>query len=450
MNVSLKNIDAVSGIVKVEIVKADYADKVEKGLRNFRQKANVPGFRKGMVPMGMVKKMYGKSVLAEEVNKLVSEGLFGFIREKELNVLGEPLPNETEQKEINFDLQEDFEFCFDVALAPEINVELSKEDTLPYYQIAVTSEMVEKQIESYRANFGNYDKVEEVEEKDMVKGMVVELENGEPKANGLVVENAVIMPLYIKDAEEKAKFMGAKNNSVVVFNPSKAYDGTEAEIAAFLKVEKDQVASYTGDFSFEIVEITRHKEAELNEELFTRVFGEGVVSTAEEFTNKIKESLAEQFAPESDFKFLSDAKDLLVAKAGELAFPEAILKRFMLAQDERKTAESIDEDFPKVIEDLKFHLIKEKLVKENDLKVEEADITAFGKRVAKAQFAQYGMISVPEDVLDNYAKDMLKNKETLRNVIDRAVEEKLSSWLKEQVKLDVKEVSAEDFGKLAE
>ena len=450
MNVSLKNIDAVSGIVKVEIVKADYADKVEKGLRNFRQKANVPGFRKGMVPMGMVKKMYGKSVLAEEVNKLVSEGLFGFIREKELNVLGEPLPNETEQKEINFDLQEDFEFCFDVALAPEINVELSKEDTLPYYQIAVTSEMVEKQIESYRANFGNYDKVEEVEEKDMVKGLVVEHENGEPKANGLVVENAVIMPLYIKDAEEKAKFMGAKNNSVVVFNPSKAYDGTEAEIAAFLKVEKDQVASYTGDFSFEIAEITRHKEAELNEELFTRVFGEGVVSTAEEFTNKIKESLAEQFAPESDFKFLSDAKDLLVAKAGELAFPEAILKRFMLAQDERKTAESIDEDFPKVIEDLKFHLIKEKLVKENDLKVEEADITAFGKRVAKAQFAQYGMISVPEDVLDNYAKDMLKNKETLRNVIDRAVEEKLSSWLKEQVKLDVKEVSAEDFGKLAE
>ena len=450
MNVSLKNIDAVSGIVKVEIVKADYADKVEKGLRNFRQKANVPGFRKGMVPMGMVKKMYGKSVLAEEVNKLVSEGLFGFIREKELNVLGEPLPNETEQKEINFDLQEDFEFCFDVALAPEINVELSKEDTLPYYQIAVTSEMVEKQIESYRANFGNYDKVEEVEEKDMVKGLVVELENGEPKANGLVVENAVIMPLYIKDAEEKAKFMGAKNNSVVVFNPSKAYDGTEAEIAAFLKVEKDQVASYTGDFSFEIAEITRHKEAELNEELFTRVFGEGVVSTAEEFTSKIKESLAEQFAPESDFKFLSDAKDLLVAKAGELAFPEAILKRFMLAQDERKTAESIDEDFPKVIEDLKFHLIKEKLVKENDLKVEEADITAFGKRVAKAQFAQYGMISVPEDVLDNYAKDMLKNKETLRNVIDRAVEEKLSSWLKEQVKLDVKEVSAEDFGKLAE
>lgn len=450
MNVSLKNIDAVSGIVKVEIVKADYAEKVEKGLRNFRQKANVPGFRKGMVPMGMVKKMYGKSVLAEEVNKLVSEGLFGYIRENELNILGEPLPNESEQKEINFDTQEDFEFCFDVAIAPEINVSLGKEDTLPYFSIAVSDDMVEKQIASYRANFGNYDQVEEVEEKDMIKGTVAELENGEIKAGGLVVENAVIMPLYVKDSEEKAKFMGAKVNSVVVFNPSKAYEGAEAEIAAFLKVEKDQVATYTGDFSFEINEITRHKEAELNEELFTRVFGEGVVSTAEEFTAKIKESLAEQFAPESDFKFLSDAKDLLVAKAGDLPFAEGILKRFMLAQDEKRTAESIDEDFPKVIEDLKFHLIKEKLVKENNLKVEEADITAFGKRVAKAQFAQYGMISVPEDVLENYAKDMLKNKETLRNVVDRAVEEKLSSWLKEQVTLDVKEVSAEEFGKIVE
>lgn len=450
MNVSLKSIDAVSGIVKIEIVKADYADKVEKGLRNFRQKANVPGFRKGMVPMGMVKKMYGKSVLVEEVNKLVSEGLFGYIREKELNVLGEPLPNETEQKEINFDTQEDYEFCFDVALAPKINVELSKDDILPYYQITVSDEMVEKQIESYRANFGNYDQVEDVEEKDMIKGRVAELENGELKADGLIVENAVIMPLYIKNAEEKAKFMGAKNNSVVVFNPSKAYEGAEAEIAAFLKIEKDQVASYAGDFSFEITEVTRHKEAELNEELFTRVFGEGVVSSAEEFTNKIKESLAEQFAPESDYKFLTDAKDLLVAKADDLAFPEAILKRFMLAQDKRKTPESIDEDFPKVIEDLKFHLIKEKLIKENGLTVEESDINAFGKRVAKAQFAQYGMISVPEDVLDNYAKDMLKNKETLHNMIDRAEEEKLSSWLKEQIKLDIKEVSAEDFSKLSE
>ena len=450
MNVSLNNIDATKGIVKLEIVKADYAEKVEKSLKSFRQKANVPGFRKGMVPMGMVKKMYGKHVLVEEVNKLVSEGLYNYIRENNVNILGEPLPNETEQKEINFDTQEEFEFCFDVALAPEIHIELSKADKLPYYQANIDEEMVNKQVQAYQANFGNYDQVDDVEEKDLVKGRVAELENGAPKEGGIVVENAVLMPMYIKDEAEKAKFIGANKNSVVVFNPNKAYEGAEAEIASFLKVDKEVVAGITGDFSFEIQEVTRHKNAELNQELFNKVFGEGVVNSEEEFKNKIREALAEQFAPQSDYKFLIDARDLLVAKAGEMAFAEDLLKRWLLVANEKNTKEKIDEDYPKIIEDLKYHLIKENLVKSNGLKVEDADIEEFAKRVAKAQFAQYGMLSVPEDVLANYAKDILKNKQTLQNVIDRAVEEKLAAWLKEQVELDVKEISADEFNKLLE
>ena len=450
MNVSLNNIDATKGIVKLEIVKADYAEKVEKSLKSFRQKANVPGFSKGMVPMGMVKKMYGKHVLVEEVNKLVSEGLYNYIRENNVNILGEPLPNETEQKEINFDTQEEFEFCFDVALAPEIHIELSKADKLPYYQANIDEEMVNKQVQAYQANFGNYDQVDDVEEKDLVKGRVAELENGAPKEGGIVVENAVLMPMYIKDEAEKAKFIGANKNSVVVFNPNKAYEGAEAEIASFLKVDKEAVAGNTGDFSFEIQEVTRHKNAELNQELFNKVFGEGVVNSEEEFKNKIREALAEQFAPQSDYKFLIDARDLLVAKAGEMAFAEDLLKRWLLVANEKNTKEKIDEDYPKIIEDLKYHLIKENLVKSNGLKVEDADIEEFAKRVAKAQFAQYGMLSVPEDVLANYAKDILKNKQTLQNVIDRAVEEKLAAWLKEQVELDVKEISADEFNKLLE
>ena len=450
MNVSLNNIDATKGIVKLEIVKADYAEKVEKSLKSFRQKANVPGFRKGMVPMGMVKKMYGKHVLVEEVNKLVSEGLYNYIRENNVNILGEPLPNETEQKEINFDTQEEFEFCFDVALAPEIHIELAKADKLPYYQASIDEEMVNKQVQAYQANFGNYDQVDDVEEKDLVKGRVAELENGAPKEGGIVVENAVLMPMYIKDEAEKAKFIGANKNSVVVFNPNKAYEGAEAEIASFLKVDKEAVAGITGDFSFEIQEVTRHKNAELNQELFNKVFGEGVVNSEDEFKNKIREALAEQFAPQSDYKFLIDARDLLVAKAGEMAFAEDLLKRWLLVANEKNTKEKIDEDYPKIIEDLKYHLIKENLVKSNGLKVEDADIEEFAKRVAKAQFAQYGMLSVPEDVLANYAKDILKNKQTLQNVIDRAVEEKLAAWLKEQVELDVKEISADEFNKLLE
>lgn len=450
MNVSLKNIDAVSGIVKLEIVKADYAEQVEKSLRNFRQKANVPGFRKGMVPMGMVKKMYGKHVLVEEVNKLVSENLFSYIRENKLNILGEPMPNESEQKPINFDTQEDFEFCFDVALAPEINIALSKSDKLPYYEVAIDDEMLNQQIDAYTANFGTYDKADEVEEKDMVKGTVAELENGSPKEGGIVVEDAVLMPAYMKDEAEKAKFVGAKVNSVVVFNPNKAYEGAEAEIASFLKVDKEAVAGITGDFSFEITEITRHQKAEMNQELFDKVFGEGVVTSEEEFKNKIKDALTDQFTPQSDYKFLLDAREVLVQKAGEMKFADDMLKRWLVAANENTTAEKVEEDFPKMIEDLKYQLIKENLVKSNNLKVEDADIEAFAKRVAQAQFAQYGMLSVPEDVLANYAKDMLKNKQTLQNIIDRAVEEKLAAWLKEQVELDVKEVSTEEFGKLFE
>jgi len=363
MNISLKNIDAVSGILTMEIVKADYADQVEKSLKNFRQKANIPGFRKGMVPMGMIKKMYGKHVLAEEVNKLVSENLFKYIRENQLNILGEPMPNETEQKEIDFDTQETFEFCFDIAIAPEINITLNKKNSLDFYQVAIDDEMVNKQLESYRANFGTYDAAEDVEEKDLIKGTVAELENGIPKEGGVVVEDAVIMPLYMKDEAEKAKFIGAKNNTVIVFNPHKAYEGAEAEIAAFLKVDKAEVANLTGDFSFEIKEITRHKEAEINQELFDKVLGEGTVTSEEEFRNKIKETLAEQFEPQSNYKFLKDARELLITKAGDLQFADELLKRWLLASNENNTPEKIEEDYPQIIEDLKYHLIKENLVK---------------------------------------------------------------------------------------
>jgi trigger factor len=450
MNVSLINNDSVRGLIKLEIVKSDYEAAVEKSLRSFRQKANVPGFRKGMVPMGMVKKMYGKQALLEEVNRLVSDNLFKYIRENNLNILGEPLASEAEPSALDFDKDEDFVFNFDVALAPEININMSKEDTLPYYEVKIDDDMLNKQVEAYTANFGTYEAGEEVEEKDLVKGTVAELENGAPKEGGVVVENAVLMPMYIKDEAEKAKFIGSKVNTVVVFNPNKAYEGAEAEIASFLHVEKEKVAELTGDFSFEIKEISRHKNAELNQELFDKVFGESVVTSEEEFRNKIREALAEQFTPQCDFKFLSDAREVLVKKAGELKFADDILKRWLLVANEKNTAENIENDYPHIIEDLTYHLIKESLVKANGLKVQDADIEEFAKRVAKAQFAQYGMLSVPEDALENYAKEMLKNKQTLQNILDRAVEEKLAAWLKEQVTIDKKEVTADEFAKMFE
>lgn len=451
MNVSLKkNDDAVSGIVKLEIVKDDYAGLVDKSLRSVRQKANVPGFRRGMVPMGLVKKMFGKQVLVDEVNKLVSESLFNYIRDNGLRVLGQPIPNMTEQKPLDFDKDENFEFCFDVALAPEIHIELSKEDKLPFYQVIVDDEMVNNQVQSYRENFGSYDKVEEVEEADILKGTVAELENGAPKEGGIVVEEVILRPSYLKNEEEKAKFIGAKVNTVVVFNPKKAYDGAEADIASLLKMDKENVAGIDADFSFEIKEILRHKDAELNQEFFDKIVGENAVSSEEEFRGKIKESMTEQFAPQSNFKFLTDARDMLEAKVGELKFADEVLKRWLQVANENSTREKIDEDYPRLVKDLKYQLIKDELVRRNALRATDDDIEQFAERVAKAQFAQYGMMFVPGDVLKNYATDMLKNKQTLQNVAERVIEEKLAEWLKEQVELEVKEVTADEFGKLFE
>ncbi|MDR1981888.1 MAG: trigger factor [Tannerellaceae bacterium] len=450
MNISLvKNDAATGGILTLEVVKDDYAEQVEKNLRNLRMKANIPGFRKGHIPIGIIKKMYGKQALAEEINKKVSEKLYAYIRENTLDILGDPIPNESEQKEIDFDTQEDFEFKFDVAFSPEIRIELNKRDKLTYYQIMVDEKTVDEQLNAYRSNYGSYEHVENVEEKDLVKGTVTEWENDAPKEEGIVVQDAVLMPMYIKNEEEKNKFIGAGIGSVVVFNPHKAYEGSEAEIAAFLHVEKTVAGGITGDFKFEIEEITRHKEAEFNQEIFDKVLGEGVVDNEDAFREKIKEKLSEQFIPQSSSKFLMDAHPLLLKKAGNIVFADDILKRWLILSDEKNTKEKVDEEYPKIIDDLTRQLLKERIVKANDIKVEENDIKLFGRHAARIQFARYyGMPVAPDYLLDSFAQEMLKDRQTLQGVIDMAVEYKLVAWLKEKVKLEVKEVSPEEFNDL--
>ncbi len=450
MNITLKNTDPVNAIIKIDIVKNDYNTNVEASLKKFRQKADFPGFRKGMVPMGIVKKLYGESILAEEINKLVSDKLYTYIRENSINVLGEPLPNETEQKELNFITQEDFEFCFDIAIAPEIAVELNKKDKITYYMVKVDDDLLNKQIESYRANYGSYKQVEEFADKDMLKGELTEWKDGSAKAEGLYVEEAVLMPSYIKNEEEKAKFEKAKKGDAIVFNPFTAYEGNEAELSSFLKIDKTQVGEHTGEFRLEIKEITRYEEAEMNEEFYNRIFPEANIKTETEFKEKVRELISAQYESNSDYKFLLDARQILNKKTEGVQFPDAFLKRWLLASDQNRTPEAIEEDYPKIIEDLKFHLVKEQLVKDNNIKLEEEDLMLYAKRAAQAQFAQYGMLSVPDDILENYAKDMLKKQETVRNLVDRAIEDKLIHCIKDLVKVDSKELSIEEFTKLFE
>lgn len=451
MNVSLTNVDSVNAIIKIDIVKADYQEKVDGAIKNFRKKANVPGFRPGTVPVGMVKKMYGKSILAEEINKLVGESLYSYIQENKLNVLGEPLPNEEKQQPIDFAIEGDYEFFFDVALAPEIKLNISKKDKIDYYNIEVGEDLIEKQIDAYKANYGKYEKIDEgAKETDLIRGTISEMENGAVKEGGIFVEAGIVMASYIKDKEEQAKFIGVKPGDSIIFNPGKAYEGNDAEIASLLHVDKNAVATLAPEFKMEVSEITRYKEADLDQELFDKIFGEGNVKTVDEFRAKVKEAIATQFAPDSDYKFLLDAKELLMNKIGDIQFPDAFLKRWLLATGKDKTAESIDADYPKIIEDLKFHLIKEEIAKEKELKVEDADVRAIAIQAARSQFAQYGMMGIPDEMVENYAADMLKNKDNARNIVDKALENKIIDSLKATLGVTEVTIPMDEFKKFFE
>ncbi|MEA4885711.1 MAG: trigger factor [Bacteroides graminisolvens] len=449
MNVSLQNIDKVSALLTIKLEKADYQEQVEKSLKNIRQKAQVPGFRQGMVPMSLVKKMYAKSVMAEEVNKLLSERVYGYIKENNLNILGEPLPNVDKQPQIDFDTMEEFDFLFDIALAPEFKAEVAATDKVDYYTVDVTDEMVDNQIKSYTQRNGKYDQVDAYQENDMLKGLLAELdEAGNTKEGGIQVEGAVMMPSYMKNEAQKAIFAAAKVNDVLTFNPNEAYEGHEAEIASLLKIEKEAAAEVKSNFSFQVEEITRFVEGDLNQELFDLVFGKDVVTTEEEFRAKVKESIASQFVADSDYKFLLDARKVIEAKVGKLEYPDALLKRIMLLNNTDKGEDFVNENYDKSVEELTWHLIKEQLVQQAEIKVEQEDVLNMAKDATRAQFAQYGMLSVPEDILENYAKEMLKKKESIDGLVNRVVEAKLAAVLKGKVTLENKVVSVEEFNAL--
>lgn len=451
MNVSLQNIDKVSALLTVKLEKADYQERVDKALKHLRQKAQMPGFRPGMVPMGLVKKMYGKSVLAEEVNKLLSETVYKYIQDNKVNILGEPLPNEEKQPAIDFDTMEEFEFLFDIALAPEFKVEVSKDDKVDYYDIEVTDEMVNNQVKAYTQRNGKYEQVETYAENDLLKGLLAELnEEGNTKEGGIQVEGAVMMPAYMKNDEQKAIFANAKVNDVLVFNPHTAWDGNPAELASLLKIDKEAAAEMKSNFSYQVEEITRFVEGELNQDIFDQVFGEGNVKTEEEFRAKVKEVIANQFVADSDYKFLIDLRKVLTDKIGKLEFPDALLKRIMRLNNPDKDEKFVEDNYDKSIEELTWHLIKEQLVKANDIKVEQKDITDMAKEATRAQFAQYGMLSVPDEILENYSKEMLKKKESVEGLVNRVVETKLATALKPQVTLENKAISAVDFNKMFE
>ncbi len=448
MNIVRKDLDQNNAQITISIVNADYADKVEKKLREYKKKANIPGFRPGNIPMSLMYKMYGKAITAEEMNDLVSETLFNYIRENNIQILGEPLSNEN-QPEINIGEQEEYDFIFDLGIAPEFDVEFTTDDKVKYYNIAVSDDMIENQVKSYTGRYGKYIQEESVEEKDVVKGQLLEMLDGKVNETGIKVDDAVITPFYMKNDDQKALFINAKKGDKIVFNPQIAFEN-ESEISSLLKISKDQAKSVTSDFQMEVQGITRYHESEINQELFDKVYGEGVVNSEEEFRTKIKENIQDTLKADSDYKFGMDVKKMAQEKYSNITFPETFLKRWLLSTQEGMTEEKIETDFTKMIADVTWHLIKEKMSKNNEIKVEVADIEEYGRKVARAQFAQYGMIGIEESMVDGYVKDMMKDQKTVQGFADRAIEEKVLEIIKTNVKLDTTDITMEEFNKMFE
>ena len=448
MNVKFENVSKAQGLLTISMEKADYQENVDKALKDAKKKIQMPGFRPGMVPMGLVQKMYGKQVKADEINKILQEKIYGYIKDNKIDMLGEPLPND--EKEAGLSLDDDnLTFYFDIALAPQFNAEIGKDDAITYYEIKVSEEMVNNQVKAYAQQGGKYEQVDSYKENDVIKGQLVELDaDGSAKEGGIVVEGATLMPQYIKDEAQKKLFAKAKKGAAIVFNPAKAYEGNAIEISSLLNRKKEEVEGIDADFSLTVQDITRFVESELNQELFDHVFGKDAVKDEAGFRAKVEESIAKSFVPDSDYKFLLDVRAYLMEKVGKLEYAEDLLKRIMKAN--KPDAEQDEATFQRSLEELTWHLIQEKLVEKYSIKVEDDDIKAMAREATRAQFAQYGMMNIPDELLDNYSKEMLKKRETVDGLVNRAIETKLTAALKGEVKLKNKKVTVEEFNKLFE
>lgn len=448
MNISFENPDKINGVLTITVEEADYKESVEKTLKDFRKKANYPGFRPGMVPMGLIKKQYGTSAKMDAINKLVGENIYKYMQENKIQMLGEPLPSEKQEAQ-DLEKPAPYTFKFDIAVAPEFKIELNGKNKIDYYKINVDDELIDRQVDMFASRMGSYEKADSYQENDMLKGDLRELdENGNTKEGGITVESASIMPSYIKVEDQKKLFDGCKPGDIITFNPKKAYPENDSEVAALLKIEREQAKDLTADFSYQVTEISRFAKHAVDQELFDSLFGKDEVKDEKAFRAKIAEGLQQQLTVDQDFKFMQDVRTYCEKKVGKLEFPDALLKRIMLANNKDKGEEFVEKNYEQSIKELAWHLIKEQLVAAHSIKVADEDVKEAAKETARVQFAQYGMNNVPDEYIENYAKEMLKKRENVDGFVERAIDIKLSAALKEAVKLNEKEISLDEFNKM--
>lgn len=450
MNITFENPDKVSGVLTFVIEEADYQEDVNTQLKKYRKQANIPGFRPGQAPMGMIKRQVGAQVKVDVINKLVGEKLYDYVKENKINMLGEPMPHLGEEP-VDLDAPAPYTLKFDIAVAPELKVELSKDDKIAYYNIAVDDKLVDQQIEAFASRAGSYQKVDEYQDNDMLKGDLRELnEDGSTKEGGITVSEASILPSYITVEEQKALFNGAKVGDIITFNPKKAYPTSNVEISSLLKISKEEAENVTADFSFQVTEISRYTKHAIDKELFDMVYGDGNVKDEADFRAKVVAGIQDQMNQNADFRLLQDVRTYVESKIGEVKYADELMKRIMLANNKDKGAEYVDKNYEASIKELTWSLAKNQIVEALGIKIEDADVKAAAIDMTRMQFAQYGMNSVPEEYLTQYAEEMLKKPEQVDTFINIAVDRKLMVALKDVVTLETKEISFEDFQKLAQ
>jgi trigger factor len=389
----------------------------------------------------MIKRMYGNAVKMDAINRVVGQEMYKYVQENKIQMLGEPLPHEGNEA-VDIEQPAPYTFQFDLAVAPEINVKLSGHDKIDYLTIDVDDKLIDQQVRMYASRGGSYQKADDYQDNDMLKGDLRELD----KENGIELSEALVMPTYIKDEDQKKLFEGSKLGDIITFNPRKAYQ-SDAELASLLKVDKADLGFHTGDFTYQITEISRFTPAEVNQELFDQVYGKDAVKDEKEFRERVAEEIKAQLQQNSDWKFLQDLRAHCEKKAGKLTWPDELLKRIMKQNNPDKGDDYVEKNYEGSVKELTWHLIKEQLVSANDIKISDDEVKAAAREAARAQFAQYGMSNVPDEYLDNYAQDMLKKEENVQGFVDRAIDQKLIEVMKNVVKLNEKTVSLDEFNK---
>ncbi len=451
MKISFENPDKINGLLTMTVEEADYKNEVEKTLKDYRKRANIPGFRPGQVPMGMIKRQIGSQVKVDAINKILGEQLNKYIVDNKIEMLGQPLPSESQQQ-VDLDGEAPYEFKFDIAVAPEFKLEMSKKDKIKYYEITVDDKMVNDQIEIFRDRAGHYDKVTEYdpEQRDMLKGDLRELdEKGNTLEGGVVVEGAVMMPTFLKDDSQKKLFDGAKQGDIITFNPWEANSGNESELMSLLKIERSEVANHKGNFSYQITEITRFVKADNNKELWDSIYGEEAgINDEQAFSEKISQGIAQQLVENSEFRFMQDLQAYCYKKVGKLQFPDTILKRIMLANNKDKGQEFVDKNYEDSLKVLTNHIIEEKLAEAHNVKIDGNDIREVARNSARAQFMQFGMTNVTDEMLNKYADEILKKKENVDSFVEAARSRKVALALKDVVTLKKESITFDEFQKL--